>query len=147
MKRSLAFVFSALMATSISAQDASDTAPKSVIRPAGDSNLSEFLWINRPVVVFADSPADPRYAEQIERLEDGMAMLVDRDVVVLTDTDPAAATPLRKKLRPRGFMLVLVGKDGTVNLRKPRPWTVREITRSIDKTPEREREINQRRGK
>ena len=52
----------------------------------------------------------------------------------------------RKKLRPRGFMLVLVGKDGGVKLRKPSPWTVREITRSIDKFPDRQREVEERRG-
>lgn len=117
-----------------------------MIQPAGESDLSEFLWTKRPVVVFADSPADPRYAEQVELLSDGLGMLIDRDVVILTDTDPAAASPLRQKLRPRGFMLVLVGKDGGVKLRKPLPWTVREITRSIDKTPERQREVDQKRG-
>ncbi|SFT47772.1 DUF4174 domain-containing protein [Sedimentitalea nanhaiensis] len=146
MKRILAIVFAALITPGIHAQQTVDNTTSGLIRPAGDSDLREFLWINRPVVVFADSPADPRFAEQVERLQDGIDMLIDRDVVVLTDTDPAAASPLRKKLRPRGFMLVLVGKDGEVKLRKPLPWTVREITRSIDKTPEREREVNQKRG-
>ncbi len=146
MKRILAIVFAALITPGIHAQQTVDNTASGLIRPAGDSDLREFLWIKRPVVVFADSPADPRFAEQVERLQDGIDMLIDRDVVVLTDTDPAAASPLRKKLRPRGFMLVLVGKDGEVKLRKPLPWTVREITRSIDKTPEREREVNQKRG-
>ena len=35
----------------------------------------------------------------------------------------------------------VVGKDGNVALRKPFPWHVREITRSIDKMPMRQREI------
>jgi hypothetical protein len=146
MNRGLVFVFVALMAVSATAQEVSDPTVAGVIQPAGDSDLSEFLWIKRPVVVFADSPADPRYAEQIERLSESLDMLIERDVVILTDTDPAASSPLRQKLRPRGFMLVLVGKDGGVKLRKPHPWTVREITRSIDKTPERQREIDQKRG-
>ena len=67
-------------------------------------------------------------------------------MVVLTDTDPGAKSALRKKLRPRGFMLVLVGKDGGVKLRKPHPWTVRELSRTIDKFPERLREVEERRG-
>ncbi len=146
MNRTLAIVLASLMAATASAQQTSQGSVPAVIIPAGEHDLSEFLWTKRPVVVFADSPADPRYAEQIERLEEGLDMLVERDVVILTDTDPSAASALRKKLRPRGFMLVLVGKDGEVKLRKPRPWTVREITRSIDKTPERVREINERRG-
>ncbi|MEY8831397.1 DUF4174 domain-containing protein [Sedimentitalea sp. XS_ASV28] len=146
MKLCLALVFTALLSASAWAQDESEPTGAAMIRPAGDSDLSEFLWIKRPVVVFADSPADPRFAEQIERLGEDIEMLIERDVVILTDTDPAAASALRRKLRPRGFMLVLVGKDGGVKLRKPMPWTVREITRSIDKTPERQREIDQRRG-
>lgn len=146
MKLSLALVFAALLPSPLWAQDASEQPNAAMIQPAGESDLSEFLWTKRPVVVFADSPADPRFTEQIERLSEDLDMLIDRDVVILTDTDPAAASPLRQKLRPRGFMLVLVGKDGGVKLRKPSPWTVREITRSIDKTPERQREIDQRRG-
>lgn len=146
MIRLLAIVFVATTMGAAHAQATMDQGLSQVFRPADENDLSQFLWINRPVVVFADSPADPRFAEQMENLEKGVDMLLDRDVVVLTDTNPAAKSPLRQKLRPRGFMLVLMGKDGEVKLRKPLPWTVREITRSIDKTPEREREINQRRG-
>ena len=76
---------------------------------------------------------------------DGEDMLLDRDVIVLTDTDPAAQSPIRQKLRPRGFMMVLIGKDGGVKLRKPLPWTVREISRSIDKMPMRLQEVEDRR--
>ena len=145
MTRFLAFVFLALCPALVVAEDTSATAETAMIRPAGDSDLSEFLWINRVIVVFADSPADPRFGQQIEELNDGMAMLTDRDVVVLTDTDPSARSHLRTTLRPRGFALVLVDKDGEVKLRKPTPWTVREITRSIDKTPMRQREVRERR--
>jgi hypothetical protein len=48
---------------------------------------------------------------------------------------------LRTKLRPRGFMVVLIGKDGGVKLRKPFPWDVREFSRSIDKMPMRQQEL------
>ena len=70
--------------------------------------------------------------------------LEERDVVVLTDTDPNAKSELRLKLRPRGFMLAIIGKDGGVKLRKPFPWDVREITRSIDKMPMRKRELREK---
>lgn len=69
-----------------------------------------------------------------------------RDVVVIVDTDPDAKSELRTKLRPRGFMMVIVGKDGGVKLRKPSPWTVREITRQIDKMPLRQEEIRLRKA-
>jgi hypothetical protein len=56
-------------------------------------------------------------------------------VIVITDTDPAARAELRKKLRPRGFSLVLMDKDWKPMIRKPLPWDVREITHAIDKIP------------
>ena len=62
-------------------------------------------------------------------------------MVVLTDTDPAADSALRQTFRPRGFMLVLVGKDGQIKLRKPLPWDVRELSRAIDKSPLRQQEL------
>ena len=113
---------------------------------AQDVDLDEFRWIARPIIVFADTPADPAFARQLELLEADWKELVDRDVVVITDTDPGAMTPLREKLRPRGFMLTLLGKDGGVKLRKPFPWDVREIGRSIDKMPLRRQEVRDRRG-
>ena len=42
--------------------------------------------------------------------------------------------------------MVLIGKDGSVKLRKPLPWDVREISRTIDKMPVRQREIRERRS-
>ena len=112
----------------------------------GDSDLSEYLWIARPIVVFADTPADPRYQDQLRMLLEGEDMLRDRDVIVLTDTDPKARAAVRTKLRPRGFQMVLVDKDGVVKLRKPSPWSVRDISRTIDRTPMRLQEVEERRG-
>lgn len=146
MTRALALVLSTLFPLICEAQETGSPDHTAMVRPAGDSDLSEFLWTNRIIVVFADTPNDPRFHEQVQWLKDGMEMLLERDVVILTDSDPAARSAVRQKLRPRGFAMVLVGKDGGVKLRKPRPWTVREITRTIDKTPLREQEIRERRG-
>lgn len=109
--------------------------------PTGDLTVEDFLWQKRPVVVFADSPEDPAYRTQMDLIARDMAELEARDVVVLTDTDPAARSPIRQKLRPRGFSMVIVDKDGEVKLRKPLPWSVREIGRAIDKFPLRRQEI------
>lgn len=118
------------------------TEPESVqIIPADMADLNEFRWKKRPVLVFADSVDDPAFIEQMDLLRAQLSELDARDVVILTDTDPAARQPLRLRMRPRGFMLVLVGKDGGLKLRKPFPWSVREISRSIDKMPMRQREI------
>ena len=137
----LAVVFTLFSALSVSAENGEDPAITSLIRPANDSDLSEFVWKKRPIVVFADSENDPAFIAQLEFLNARPEALVERDVVVLTDTDPSTLSPVRKKLRPRGFMLVILSKEGRVQLRKPFPWDVREISRSIDKLPIRQREI------
>lgn len=111
------------------------------LSPVVAEDLTQYEWLNRPVVIFADTPEDPRFVRQMALLEENPDALAERDVVVLTDTDPAVQSDLRTRLRPRGFMLVLIGKDGTVKLRKPRPWSVREISRVIDKMPMRIEEI------
>ncbi|MCG6559193.1 DUF4174 domain-containing protein [Ruegeria sp. 1NDH52C] len=146
MRPLFAFVFLAFLPLAGWAADAMQPEAEALIRPAGESDLSEFLWIKRPIVVFADTDADPRFQQQIEMLRAGADMLTERDVVVLTDTDPSSRSPARQKLRPRGFALVVIDKDGGVKLRKPTPWSVRELTRTIDKMPTREQEIRDRRG-
>lgn len=141
-------IFLALIAAPLAAQDTAVTtweADRSAVFDAGDVDLGEFLWLARAVVVFADTPNDPRFAQQMKALTSRPDDLALRDVVIITDTDPAADTALRERLRPRGFMMALVGKDGTVKLRKPLPWSLRELTRSIDKMPLRQQEIRDRR--
>ena len=123
-----------------------ETQPLEIILPGDSVDLNEFIWKNRPLVVFSDSPDDPRFIEQMDLLTRGLDDLRVRDVVVLTDTDRNSGSALREKLHPRGFMLTLIGKDGRVFLRKPLPWDVREITRAIDKMPIRQQEIRDRRG-
>lgn len=134
-----------LMVLAAGALRADEPAPQIEVLPGYDVQLDSFQWSHRPVVVFANSPNDPRFQEQIDKLMEDPAALLDRDVVVLVDSDPARKSSLRKKLRPRGFMMVLIGKDGGVKLRKPLPWSVREISRTIDKMPMRLREVEDRR--
>jgi len=111
---------------------------------ASEVELDEFLWAARPLVVFANSERDPAFEDQMESIFAEIDLLVDRHVVLITDTDPGGRSALRRRLRPRGFMLALIGKDGEVKLRKPLPWTVRELNRSIDKMPMRQRELRER---
>lgn len=141
MNRLISVVIAGLIASTATAVSAEDTPIVTLPLSADEVNLNDFLWVARPVVVFADTPADPRFIEQMTLLADRPDMLLERDVVVIVDTDPAAQSELRQTLRPRGFMMVIVGKDGGVKLRKPSPWTVREITRQIDKMPLRQEEI------
>lgn len=148
-------LFAGLVALSTPAlaqeQVATEVAERSVVEQwradpttvfdAADVELEDLQYIARPIVVLANSPNDPMVDEQITFLLARVDELVLRDVIIILDTDPAARTGVRQLLRPRGFQLVLMDKDGLVHLRKPFPWDVREITRSIDKMPLRQQEM------
>jgi len=108
-------------------------------------DLADFVWVARPIVVFAQTPNDPQFGQQMDLLTARIDELALRDVIVITDTNPDTPSALRTALRPRGFMLAIIAKDGRTALRKPAPWDVREITRSIDKMPLRQQEIRDRR--
>ncbi|MEM8773422.1 MAG: DUF4174 domain-containing protein [Pseudomonadota bacterium] len=148
---SLRFIIFAMLvgAGAVSAQDAGSVDKEGVqeiVMSAEGIDLAEFKWKKRPLVIFADSPADPRFIQQMDFVTSELEELIERDVIVLTDTDPDNKSGLRRKLHPRGFMLALIGKDGTIKLRKPVPWDVRELSRTIDKMPLRQQEVRDRRG-
>lgn len=113
-------------------------------QPATSVQWEALIYHQRPVVVFADSPEDPAFLRQMALLARDTGELAERDVVLITDTDPVTPSELRQKLRPRGFSLVLLDKDLKPILRKPLPWNLREITRAIDKFPLRRQEMLER---
>lgn len=127
--------------------DAATEAVPPTVGPvsAADVTIDQFLWDRRPIVIFADTPNDPLFRRQMGWIETDIAALDERDVVVIVDTDPDARSAVRQRLRPRGFSLVLMDKDGEVKMRKPQPQTVREITRTIDRFPLRRQEMLERR--
>lgn len=124
------------------AQDAPDPEPAPFAPiPATEVTLDQFNFDKRPIVVFADRPNDAAFARQMSLLEARWPDLAVRDVVVITDTDPATLSEMRRHLRPRGFQLVLIDKQGQVALRRPFPTEVRELSRAIDRMPDRRNEI------
>lgn len=146
MNRIFSFVFMVFVATPVLSQEAAERPAEAPILSADTINLNDFLWISRLLVVFADTPSDPRYIEQMATLSARLDVLGERDVVIITDTDPSARTEVRRTLRPRGFTLVLIGKDGAINQRRPAPWGIREIAHSIDRLPLRRQELRERSG-
>jgi hypothetical protein len=124
--------------------DASDETPVFGPLAAVDVVFDDQMFVKRPIVVFADSPADPNFIRQMDLLARAYPALEERDVILVTDTDPAARSEWRTKLRPRGFSLVIMDKDLRPVVRKPLPWDVREITAAIDKMPLRRQEMLER---
>jgi hypothetical protein len=150
MRWFLAFAFvagSLLPASSALSQEAIEAWVENpgLIFEGSDVEPDSLIWRARPLVVFADSPFDPQFRTQMEYIAERMEVLVERDVIVITDTDRETPSQWREDLRPRGFMLVVLDKDGRVILRKPAPWHMREISRSIDKSTIRQQELEEAR--
>jgi hypothetical protein len=132
MRKALAALLIALLAPlAVLAQEAAQDA-----LPTLDALRDQ----SRVAVVFADRPDDPKFIQQMQWLAADPEPLAERRVVVLTDTDPKAAGPLRQRLRPVGFGLVLIDIDGSIAQRRPLPTTVRELTHFIDRMPSRRQE-------
>lgn len=142
MRTALILVSLALSGLFHSGAKAEDTALVPV--PASEVVLADLLYLKRAVVIFADSPNDPAFMRQMELLRLNTADLIERDVMLITDSAPNPASAIRQKLRPRGFSLVILDKDGSTALRKPLPWETREIARVIDNFPSRMIEVQER---
>lgn len=122
-----------------------EAAPEIVLLDAAETSLDDHLWVSRVLVVFAQTERDPRFQEQIEALLADPEAILSRDLVVIVDADPAARSSVRGQLRPRGFMLAIIEKDGQVMTRKPSPRTTREIAAIVDRFPMRRQEMLERR--
>ena len=108
---------------------------------ATEVDLSDVIWSARPLVIFANSSLDPTFRAQMELLSKDLEAAAERDLMIVIDTEPAFNSALRNSLRPKGFVWVLIGKDGKVKLRKPFAWDMRELGRVIDKMPMRQQQL------
>jgi len=111
---------------------------------ATDADLDSFLWEWRIVAVVANTPNDPAFIQQMREIEARAEYLFERDVVVVIDTDARSGSELRQRLRPRGFMLAIIEKDGAIAQRRPSPRDAREIAAIIDRFPLRRQEMLER---
>ena len=118
--------------------------PALQILDAAGIDPEDFLWDRRIVAVMANSPRDPAFIRQMEDIRAQQADLLERDVVVLFDADRNSGSLLRQMLRPRGFMLAIIEKDGQIKQRRPSPRDVREISAAIDHFPLRRQEFLER---
>jgi Domain of unknown function (DUF4174) len=147
MRRALTLILALGLVTPATAQETTteapleDEAPALIVLDASETTLEDHLWVSRPIIIFADTPRDPRFQEQLDLLLARPEPLIERDVIVILDADPDARSSVRLALRPRGFSMVILQRDGNVALRKPTAWDVREIMRAIDNLPLRLEEL------
>ncbi|MFD1795732.1 DUF4174 domain-containing protein [Paracoccus aurantiacus] len=108
---------------------------------AADTDLGDFRWEARPVIVMADRADDPDFTAQMKVFRDEAEGVADRDMLIVTDTDPGAQGDLRGQLSPDGFGVYLVGKDGGVKFSSQSPVSMARFAEIIDAMPMRQREM------
>lgn len=106
------------------------------------TDLNHYQWRYRPLVIFAPSKSDADYVQQMSILEKSKAELADRDIIVLSDTSPALKGHLRSQLNPKGFEVVLVGKDGGMKLRQQKPLSSEALLSTVDSMPMRKAHLD-----
>lgn len=120
-------------------------------------DLSNYLWENRLLLVFAPSEADPNYQQQMQSFEATQAGFADRDLLLielLADgnshlNDEAIAQEDVEAVRsrygaaPEDFTVILIGKDGTQKRQDIEPVSAEAIFSEIDAMPMRQREMQQ----
>jgi hypothetical protein len=121
--------------------------------PAGAQpvpGLREHRWRHRVLVVFAPapgSPADRVYREQLAEFDRRGEELRSRDVVVVPVGADAAGALRRQMGVPDGaFGVALVGKDGTVKLRRRALLPADRVLDTVDAMPMGAAEARRRRG-
>jgi len=124
----------------------------------GPIDLSTYQWHYRLVLVFAPTDADTAYTEQLAILAGHKAGNADRDLLIgrfpadgtgqFNDRQiaPEAIADLRRQLTVEGdsFAVLLIGKDGGVKVRSPRPLTGEQLFTTIDQMPMRQQERSSR---
>ena len=119
--------------------------------------LEERRWESRPLLVFAPSAADARFAEVVNQVDAARSGMRERDmddVRIVGAAGSVNGEPLARNaaetLRARfdvdadAFAVILVGKDGGVKLREDRPVPLATIFERIDAMPIRQAEMKRR---
>lgn len=112
-------------------------------RDAAGVELDQYRWEARPVLVFGASPDAPDYVRQMEALRAAGSGLIERDILVFSDTGISDEGALRGRFAPEDFLVVLIGKDGGVKLSHTSPISTETLFRTIDAMPMRQREMRE----
>jgi hypothetical protein len=108
-------------------------------------DLDRLKWQSRVLVVFAPGEDDARLKRENELVEAQQDGFLERDLKVyriLGDAPDAERLRAKLEVEKKPFAVVLVGKDGSVKLRKSEPLHPDELFRVIDRMPMRKREMH-----
>ena len=120
------------------------------------TELGDYLWKQRPLLVFAPSDNDPRLAETRSRIEASRCGFVDRDMVLgvvvakgtstldghVIDADESQQLAKKYGVGADAFTVLLIGKDGGEKLRTTDVPDLQSIYDLIDGMPMRSNEMD-----
>jgi hypothetical protein len=120
------------------------------------AELGDYLWVSRPLLVFAPTDSDPRLVETVRRIEASRCGFADRDMVLgvivsdgastlggqVVDTSQARRLFSQFGIGANSFSVVLIGKDGGEKLRVNDVPDLQAIYAVIDGMPMRGREMS-----
>ena len=123
-----------------------------------DFDLESFRWKNRLVLLFDASLGTNNFVSQMALLEGEETGMADRDLILITLPERGAsrlgqsfisedaASKLRQKFQVETgrFLLILLGKDGTVKLRASEPVSASRLFALIDSMPMRREEMRRK---
>jgi len=115
---------------------------------------------DRLLLIFSPELRDARLTEQTLDIQRNRAGLLERDMVVYrvvmngesncdgSVIDDRTAREIRSQfgVPDQAFQVILVGKDGTVKLRRLTPTPLRQVFSLVDSMPMRRREMRERKG-
>ena len=107
-------------------------------------NLSDFLWKNRLLLVFAPNADDQQLQDTFRILKLNHAGLEERQMVVIRSlASHDGLDPLRQRFEvtPDEFRIILIGKDGGAKDQSGRVIDICSIFNLIDGMPMRRQEM------
>ena len=124
-------------------------------------DLDQFKWKNRLLFLFASEGNDPFFARSQREISARKKEVDDRDLLVFEilesgpsrmnskRIDPQTATSLRThfSIPKKSFMVILVGKDGGIKLKRNDHVRLEDIFALIDSMPVRKDEMRQKKEK
>ena len=122
-------------------------------------SLADYRWTKRVLVLSAPDENDNSLQRQFGQLAMSTTQFADRDLTMVTllddgesiagdrglEPDEVAAVRAATNIKPGGFALRLIGKDGSVKLARDDVTPMHDIYALIDTMPMRMREVASRR--
>lgn len=110
-----------------------------VSTPIAAQNLATYRWQKRLLLIFAPTDKNADCQEQLKIKADNIAAFEERDLITIVIKDEKWYK--KYGVKPKEFVVILIGKDGSPKIRDFRPFTMQRLIKIIDSMPMRQDEM------